>query len=197
MLYRNDEYNSKIKREKNYKVFDTQRPLTKFFLLMGTIIMCLLAILIMKHFFVDKSNITNNYSTDKRLVYVTIEGSEELVATQKYVSDSGYDMRYDVERFKVYRFRNQDVFKSLENDGLIMLIEKAILPADCNSDPLKTGYNSCYKYIDALKEEYFISVYDRVYKITVNIQSENDYNNELKERIKYMISTFEILNDEN
>lgn len=185
------------KKEKNkIMVFDPKKSSTKVLLLLGTTILCLLSILIMKHFFIDKSFINTNYSTDRKLVYIQIEGQEELIATQKYISTLGYDMRYDIERFKVFRYKNHDVFKSLDDENVLIMVEKAILPGDCNSVPLEKGYNNCYKIIDKTSEEYYISYGNRVYRILIKTPGGFEYEEGVKKRINYMINTFEILENE-
>lgn len=166
---------------------------TKLIILLGVIVLLIISIFTMKYFFVDKSKITENYSTDKQLVYITLEGQEELISTQKYNSTLGYNMRYDIERFKVFKYKEQDIYKFIANDQVLVLVEKATLPEDCNNEPLEKGYNNCYKMIDDNMEEYYLTSNNKTYRILIKCPNTSEYNSGVKARIKYMIGSFEIV----
>ena len=50
-------------------------------------------------------------STDKQLEYLELEGQREMIMTQNYVSDLSYTMRYDIEKFKVFKTKEISNFK--------------------------------------------------------------------------------------
>ena len=190
------EENNNIENTNNIKVkensFDKNKPLTKLLIFLGTIILGILIILVMKHFFVDKNNIGINYSTEKKLEYIVLDGEKELISTQRYVSDLGYNMRYDVERFKVFKYKNQDIYKFVENESVLVLVEKSSLPSDCSSKPLENGYSNCYKFIDETMDEYYITSNNKTYRVLVKTPVDTEYTKGVKVRISYMISTFTI-----
>ncbi len=180
------------KKVENGKNFKEENYQAKLIILVGVIILITISVLLMKHFFVDKSNITENYSTDKQLVYIKLEGQDELISTQKYKSTQGYNMRYDIERFKVFKYKDQDIFKFIGNDQVLVVVEKSDLPSDCNSEPLETGYNNCYKMINDNMEEYYLTSNGKTYRILVKCPNTPEYSEGVKERIKYMLGSFEI-----
>ena len=191
---KDDIKDEKIKNNEKEQIknLDNNSFFIKFLTFIGVVVLCIIIILIMKHFFVDKNNIGINYSTDKKLEYIALEGDKELISTQKYVSELGYNMRYDVERFKVFKYKNQDIYKFIENEQVLVLVEKSTLPSDCNADPLENGYNNCYKYIDDTMDEYYISSNNKTYRILVKTPGGTEYAEGVKVRIQYMINTFEI-----
>ena len=165
---------------------------TKLIILIGVIILLVISVFLMKYFFVDKSNIKENYSTDKQLVYIKLEGQDELISTQKYKSTLGYNMRYDIERFKVFKYKEQDIYKFINNDQVLVVVEKSDLPSDCNNEPLETGYKNCYKMINDNMEEYYLTSNAKTYRILVKCPNTSEYNEGVKARIKYMLGSFEI-----
>ena len=122
-------------------------------------------IYLMYHFFVEKSDIKINMSTDKQIEYITIEGNEELIMTQKYVSDLEYSMRYDMTDFKVFKYKTQDIYKNLNDERVLVVVEKSTLPSNCTTITSTKEYNSCLVKIDNYTEEHYISTNTKVYKI--------------------------------
>lgn len=188
--------NKKIKEEDkkteevtNVKSNSFQKKLLIF---IGVLVLFIIIVFIMKYFFVDKSNIEINYSTDKKLEYITLEGEKELISTQKYISELGYNMRYDVERFKVFNYKNQDIYRFIDNERVLVLVEKSSLPSDCNAEPLENGYNNCYKYIDDTMDEYYISLNNKTYRIIIKTPGGTEFQEGVKVRINYMINSFGI-----
>lgn len=180
-MSKNKKNNDKIDKKGNVIIF------------IGVIILLIISILLMKYFFVDKNNIKENYSTEKQLVYITLEGQDELIATQKYKSTLGYNMRYDIERFKVFKYKEQDIYKFKANEEVVVLVEKSSLPTDCNSKPLETGYNNCFKIIDDSMEEYYLTLNNKTYRILVKCPNTPEYREGVKARIRYMLGSFEIV----
>ena len=186
----NKNIEKEIIEEKHTHIEDNHQ--SKLIIFIGVIILLIISVFLMKYFFVDKSNIKENYSTDKQLVYIKLEGQDELISTQKYKSTLGYNMRYDIERFKVFKYKEQDIYKFIGNDQVLVVVEKSILPSDCNSEPLETGYNNCYKIINDNMEEYYLTSNSRTYRILVKCPNTSEYNEGVKARIKYMLGSFEI-----
>lgn len=188
--------NKKIKEEeKKIEEVSNEKPnifLKKLLIFIGVLVLFIIIVFIMKYFFVDKSNIGINYSTDKKLEYITLEGEKELISTQKYISELGYNMRYDVERFKVFNYKNQDIYRFIDNERVLVLVEKSSLPSDCNAEPLENGYNNCYKYIDDTMDEYYISFNNKTYRIIIKTPGGKEFQEGVKVRINYMINSFGI-----
>ncbi len=188
--------NKKIKEEeKKIEEVSNEKPnifLKKLLIFIGVLVLFIIIVFIMKYFFVDKSNIGINYSTDKKLEYITLEGEKELISTQKYISELGYNMRYDVERFKVFNYKNQDIYRFVDNERVLVLVEKSSLPSDCNAEPLENGYNNCYKYIDDTMDEYYISFNNKTYRIIIKTPGGKEFQEGVKVRINYMINSFGI-----
>ena len=188
--------NKKIKEEEEkIEEVSNEKPnifLKKLLIFIGVLVLFIIIVFIMKYFFVDKSNIGINYSTDKKLEYITLEGEKELISTQKYISELGYNMRYDVERFKVFNYKNQDIYRFVDNERVLVLVEKSSLPSDCNAEPLENGYNNCYKYIDDTMDEYYISFNNKTYRIIIKTPGGKEFQEGVKVRINYMINSFGI-----
>ena len=188
--------NKKIKEEEEkIEEVSNEKPnifLKKLLTFIGVLVLFIIIVFIMKYFFVDKSNIGINYSTDKKLEYITLEGEKELISTQKYISELGYNMRYDVERFKVFNYKNQDIYRFVDNERVLVLVEKSSLPSDCNAEPLENGYNNCYKYIDDTMDEYYISFNNKTYRIIIKTPGGKEFQEGVKVRINYMINSFGI-----
>lgn len=185
----------KVKEEKKEESlnFNPKDTLTKLAIIFGVICFCIITVILTKYFFVDKSYITENYSTDRKLVYLTLEGQEELTSTQKYISDLGYTMRYDTERFKVFKYRNKDVYRFINNEEVLVIVEKAELPKDCYVNSLQNLYNSCVKNIDDTMDEYYFYKNNNVYRILIKVPKTSEYAEGVMVRINYMINNFEIV----
>ncbi len=158
----------------------------------GVVILFVIAFLLSKYFFVDKSYIKVNMSTDKKLEYITIEGQEELIATQKYVSDLDYSMRYDIEKFKVLKAKNQDLYKFLNDERVMVFVSKADSPSNCTSTGLDNNYNNCFIRVDDYTEEYYISSNGITYKVMVRTPNTTEYQEGVRVRIQYMLNSFEM-----
>ena len=142
----------------------------------------------MYYFFVEKSNLKINMSTDKKLEYITVNEEDELIATQKYVSDLEYSMRYDIDEFKVFKYKEQDIFKCLKNENVLVVVQKSGLPSHCSSVETENGYNNCYVKTDDFTEEYYISANGRTYRVMIkNPNSQDQKTNLLTE---YMLNSF-------
>lgn len=144
------------------------------------------------HLFVEKSCIKINMSTDKKSEYIILEGEKELISTQKYVSDLGYSMRYDINKFNVFKYKEQDIYNFLYNNEVLVIVEKSNLPASCSVSLTEMGYNNCYIKQNKETDVYYISTNGKTYKITVKSPSSTEYEEGVKARISYMINSFKI-----
>lgn len=184
--------------EKKVKVLNEAIPTNSFVMktlvFLGVAIFCFILIYLMYHFFVEKSDIKINMSTDKQMEYITIEGNEELIMTQKFVSDLFYSMRYDVNEFKVFKYKEQDIYKNLNDERILVVVEKSLLPTNCTKVTSQNEYNSCYIKIDNYTEYYYISSQEKVYKLTIKTPGVSEYNEGIKTRINQMLKTFTINN---
>ena len=183
---------AKNKKNSNSKKGKKKTFLSKVLIFFGVIVLISIALFVMKYYFVEKSYIKINMSTDKKLEYIILEGEKELISTQKYVSDLEYSMRYDIDNFKVFKYKEQDIYKFLHNDMVLVVVEKASLPSSCSVSILETGYNSCYVKVNNFTEEYYISSNGRTYKVTVKSPDTTEYEEGAKVRISYMINSFEM-----
>lgn len=182
-------------RIKNNKIVNNRNSIImKILVFLGVIVFCITIVYLMYHFFFRNSNIDVNYSTDKKTEYIELEGNEEVIATQKYISDLGYSMRYDVERFKVMKYKNQDFFRFIDNDRVFIVIEKKETPKTCTESLLNTEYNNCYLKISFDTEEYYISNKGKSYRITLKSPDDIEFEEGVKGRIRYMLNTFKITN---
>ena len=164
----------------------------KILIFLGVVILCGIIIYLMNYFFVEKSYIKINMSTDKKLEYVMLNGKEELVTTQKYVSDLSYSMRYDVDNFMVFKYKSQDIYKYLTDEKILIIVEETMLPTTCSSGSLDMEYNNCYVKIYNYTEEHFISTNGRTYRLTVKTPNNTTLDKKLEDKINYMLSSFEI-----
>lgn len=165
----------------------------KILVVLGVIVLIAAILYLMNYFFVEKSYLKINMSTDKKLEYITIEGEEELITTQKYVSDLNYSMRYDVDRFTVFKYKKQDIYKFVEDERILVVVEQSGLPSYCETSDLKMAYNNCYVKVDNYTEEFYISTNGRTYKITIKSPSTSEYEEGIKTRMDYMINSFEMI----
>lgn len=166
----------------------------KILVVLGVTIFCFVLVYLMYHFFVEKSDIKINMSTDKQMEYITLEGEEELIITQKFVSDLSYSMRYDVNEFKVFKYKSQDIYKNLNDERVLVVVEKSTLPTNCTEATSQTEYNNCYVKVDDYTENHYISLDNQVYKITIKTPNSVEYEEGIKARINHMLKTFVITN---
>lgn len=188
-----------VKQAKNNKTQKEEKKINKNTIIMktltflGVVIFGFILIYLMYYFFVMKSDIKINMSTDKKLEYMTIEGNEELIATQKYVSDLNYTMRYDINNFKVFKYKTQDIYKNLNDERVLVVVEKSNIPANCVTTPAENEYNNCYIKVDDYTEEHYISTSAIVYKITIKTPGTTEYKEGVSTRINYMLDSFNIV----
>lgn len=164
----------------------------KILIFLGVVILCGIIIYLMNYFFVQKSYIKINMSTDKKLEYVMLNGKEELITTQKYVSDLSYSMRYDVDNFKVFKYKSQDIYKYLTDEKILIIVEETMLPTTCSAGSLEMGYNNCYVKIDNYTEEHFVSSNGKTYRLTVKTPNNTLLDKNIEDRINYMLNSFEM-----
>ena len=172
----------------------TNAMVMKILVFLGVAIFCFILIYLMYHFFVEKSDIQINMSTDKQMEYITIEGNEELIMTQKFVSDLAYSMRYDVNEFKVFKYKEQDIYKNLNDERILVVVEKSMLPSNCVKVTSQNEYNNCYIKIDNYTEYYYVSSQEKVYKLTIKTPGNKEYEEGIKIRINQMLKSFAINN---
>lgn len=188
----------KSSNKKNLKISEAKKEnknsiIMKVLVFLGVVIFCFILVYLMYYFFVEKSDIKINISTDKKLEYIMIAGAEELVSTQKYVSDLNYNMRYDINNFKVFKYKSQDIYKNLNDERILVVVEKSIMPTNCVSTPAENEYNNCYIKVDDYTEEHYISKSETVYKITIKTPGKAEYSDNTKTRVDYMLDSFEII----
>lgn len=183
--------NNKTKKEE--KKLNKNTVIMKILTFLGVVIFGFILIYLMYYFFVTKSDIKINMSTDKKLEYITIEGNEELIATQKYVSDLNYTMRYDINNFKVFKYKNQDIYKNLNDERVLVVVEKSNIPSNCVTTPAENEYNNCYIKVDDYTEEHYISTSAIIYKITIKTPGTVEYKEGVSTRINYMLNSFNIV----
>jgi len=188
---------AKNKNQNTKKTNETSEKnsiIMKTLVFFGVIILGIIIVYLMYYFFVKKSDIKINMSTDKQMEYITVEGEEEMILTQKYVSDLEYSMRYDISKFKVFKYKEQDIYKNLDDERVLVLVEKSTLPNSCDMATSNTEYNDCYIKIDNYTDEHYISNNNKVYKITIKTPGTLEYEEGAKSRINYMIKSFAISN---
>lgn len=159
---------------------------------LGILVLGFILICIMYYFFVKNSNIKINISTDKKVEYVTINGQKKLLASQKYISDLGYTMRYNVEEFKVLKYKNKDIYKNLKDEKLLITVEKPNAPLNCSVKNEDYEYNKCFLKIDNYNQEYNISSQNRFFKIIIKSSGFDNLNKETEEDINWMINSFRL-----
>ena len=186
--------NKKITKKKySPKNVEKNTMVMKILMVLGTILLLMAVLYFMYYFFIEKNNLKVNMSTDKQLEYITLEGEEELITTQKFVSDLEYSMRYDINNFTVFKYKQQDIYKFEEDERILIVVERSGLPNSCDaSSSLDMAYNNCYVQVDNYTEEYYISTNGRTYKITVKAPNTSEYVEGIKSRMNYMINTFEM-----
>lgn len=174
----------------NKKNNNANEVIMKVLVFLGVLILFFIIVYLMYYFFVSKSDIEINISTDKKMEYITLEGEEELIMTQKYVSDLAYSMRYDVNNFKVFKYKQKDIFKFLNDERVLVAVEKSSLPQNCSEVTSENDYYNCYVILDNYTEEYYISQSNATYKITIKSPNTSEYQEGVRTRIDYMLETF-------
>ena len=176
------------------KVEDTKKDtfIMKTLVFLGTVFLIATLVYLMYFFFVKHSDIKINMSTDKKVLYMTFNGEEELVTTQKYVSDLDYSMRYDVKKISVFKYKDQDIFKFNDAEKILVVVEHAKVPSNCTSAPLDNSYNSCTIAKDDYTLEYYISLDNKTFKITVKTPNGAREDETIQKRIDYMLYNFSI-----
>ena len=164
----------------------------KVYTCIGVGILLIAAVYVMYFFFVQRSLLNSNYSTDKKIEYIALEGQTEKVTTQKYMSDLGYTMRYDVENFKVFKHGDQDIYSLRDNESVGVIVEKTSKPNTCHNSVLVLKFSNCFTKKDAKTDEYYIYNSDGAYKITVKTPGGFEYEEGAKKRIRYMLNSFEL-----
>ena len=176
--------NSNLKRNENKNV-----TIMKTLVVLGVIVLGFAIVYLMNYFFVLKNDIKINMSVDKQMVNIKINNKQEVITTQKYVSDLDYSMRYDINAFRVFKYKSQDIFKYLEAEKILVVVEKSTLPSTCSNNS-SNSYNSCVISVDNYTEEQYIKTNDTVYKLTIKKPNASEYTSDIKSRIDYMINTF-------
>jgi len=164
----------------------------KIVLLLGVIALGFIIFWLVKILILDKNCEKVNISTDEKQEYIMLEGEQEKITTKKYISDLNYSMRYDIDSFKVIKYKGQDIYIFLYNDLVFLTVEKSIVPKTCSSSDLDISYSNCYIKVDNSIEEYYISLKDAAYKITVKSPNTTEYQEGIRKRITHMIDSFEI-----
>lgn len=184
----NKSKNSKSNSDEIEKTFGM-----KVLIFLGVVVSLLICIYLMNYFFVKKSYLKINISTDKKVETIKIAGTNTTILTQKYVSDLGYSMRYDIDTFKVFKYKNQDMFKYINAEKILVIVEKGAAPQNCNRTNEEL-FNSCVVKIDNYTNEYYITSNNKTYKVTVKTPGSPNYTEDIKSRINYMLNSFEINN---
>lgn len=159
---------------------------------LGVIIFCFILIYLMYHFFVEKSDIKVNMSTDKKIEYISVNNNDEMIITQKYVSDLSYSMRYDINEFRVFKHKGQDIYKNLNDERVLVAVEKSTLPNTCTKITSTNEYNSCYIKSDDFTEYYYITSSDITYEVIIKTPGQSELSSSLKANIEQMLKTFNI-----
>ncbi len=178
---------AKAKKSSAKKV-DNRKPLE----ILGVIILFIAIIYGVYYFFFKNSDITKNMSTDKKFDYIDVAGKTDpdLIATQKYVSDLDYSMRYDIEQFRVLKVKGNDIYKYLKSDGVALMVSKSEIPSNCVNASLDMLYSTCLIKIDKDTEEYYVGTSEGAYKITIKTNYFATHADGFKERVNYMLSSF-------
>ncbi len=164
----------------------------KVLTILGVAMLCTGAVYLMNYFFVKKSDIKINMSMDKKVDYISINGKDELITTQKYISDLGYNMRYDINNFSVFKYKSQDIYKYNDEEKILVVVEKSSVPKNCKEVKNDTDYNSCEVSVDNYTNENYISYDNKTYKITIKGANVNSFESQIQSRIDYMLNSFEI-----
>lgn len=183
---------NKSKNEKNNNINVKNSIIMKILVFWGVVILCFILVYLMYHFFVKESDIKINMSTDKQIEYISVNNEEKMIITQKYVSDLFYSMRYDINEFRVFKYKEQDIYKNLNDERILLAVEKSTLPTSCTKITSSNEYNSCYVKVDDFTESYYVSSDDNTYMITIKTPGSIEYKEETKANINQMLKSFSI-----
>lgn len=162
----------------------------KIIITIGVILVLILIILLMYHFFVKKSYITCNYSTDKKIEYITLNGKQEVMTTQKYIGCTpDYTIRYDVDSFDVFKYKDEDIFKYKNNEGVAILIRETEYPTKCDTS-IDIDSITCHITEGDDKDIYYMSKDNKNYQIIVKTPEYSELASSVNSRINYMLKTF-------
>ena len=181
----NNAYKNKNQKD-NSKILK-KSIVMKILVVLGVIVFCTSIFYLMNYFFVEHNDIKINMSTDKKVEFINIDGEDTLITTQKYVSDLEYSMRYDVNNFRVFKYRDQDFYKYKEAEKVIVIVGKSVLPKSCAQEESGNEYSKCTLEVDDYTEENYISLNGKTYKITIKNPNNDDYQNNVKARVDYML----------
>lgn len=177
------------------EIFENDKSFKKRIILnVSTILFVILIAFLMYYFFFQKADLQINISTDKKFEFVYFDNEKKQLITQKYISDLGYSMRYDIENFKVFKYQEQDIYKCTTNSDIVIKVEKTSLPSACSnsSTSLNFSYNSC-ELLNALdNKEYYLYDKNNIYKITLSLPDELRSQNNYGDIIDRMLATFSI-----
>lgn len=180
--------------ENNNNIEKTKKTFTmKFLILCGTVLFALAIINLMYYFFVKKNDIYINMSTDKQVNYIEVNNENTVILTQKYVSDLNYNMRYDMNLFRVFKFGSTDYYRYLEDESIIVSVEKSNKPSQCINNN-ESDRSDCYVFVDEYTEIYYLTNNNNIYKVTVkNVY--NSGNEKLINEVKFMLNSFEFVSE--
>ncbi len=191
--YSNNKYtNSKSKISNSRKKIVYNTFIMKILVFFGVVILTLIIIYLMNYFFVKKNNLQINMSMDKKVEYITINNIEETLTSQKFVSDLGYSMRYDINNFSIFKYKSQDIYRFIEAEKIMVAVSESSLPLNCTSSNVNNEYNNCIITADSDTTEYYISSSERTYKIIVKTPNNASKDENVMKRINYMLNSFEI-----
>lgn len=189
--YQSNKNNQSSKREEVSQVPTKNTFVMKLLVFLGVIVFLIALVYLMNYFFVEKSYLKINMSTDKKLEYLSINNKDELLTTQKFVSDLDYSMRYDIKNFSVFKYKSQDIYKFVDGEKILVVVEHSKIPDNCTEINFDNEYNNCIVKVDNYTEEHYISNEGTVFKITIKTPNVKDEEN-ITKRIEYMIDSFEI-----
>lgn len=182
-----------MKDSKLKKIEVKNKFVQNILVVLGVILLCIIIVYLMNYFFVEKNYIKINMSTDKKVEYITINGNDVLMTTQKYVSDLNYTMRYDIDNFKVSKYRNQDIYRYKNAEKIVLIVQRANMPESCmTSTSENSSYDSCIVKIDNYTKEYYYQKGSDSYRITVKTPNVSDYEQNINVKINYMLKSFTI-----
>lgn len=167
----------------------------KFIIFVGTILFMAITVSLFYYFFFYRVNLKINISTEKQIEFLEVDGEKIQLTTQKFISDLKYSMRYDVDKFKVFKYQEQDIYKGVEDEDVLVVVEKSKVPTSCGENAsLKNSYNNCNILISSDTEEYYIYKDSDVYKITVKLPVGISYQKNYNEKITTMLDSFKMEN---
>lgn len=164
----------------------------KILVFLGVIVFFIAIVYVMNYFFVEHNDIKINMSTDKKVEFISINGEDTLITTQKYVSDLNYSMRYDVNNFRVFKYHDQDFYKYNDAEKIIVIVGKSTLPKECTGEKGVNEYSKCTLEVDDYTEENYVTFNGQTYKLTIKSPNTTEYRNNVKARVDYMIKSFEM-----